>query len=152
MIQMFGGHLMRLAFELGYACAYGVTHIKPRLQSIDDIHFLLPVEIGSILHFTSQVYHTDPQKGSVLVYVQAQVVDTNTGVASKTTNEFFFQFVCRQTPSEQATSKPTASNDSSQLQQPTPTQSIPYVIPHTYDECVKHLEGRRRSKELMKPI
>lgn len=43
---------MRKAFELGWSTAYLFGGIFPRLKAIDDMNFIAPVEIGSIVTFT----------------------------------------------------------------------------------------------------
>ena len=122
--KMFGGHLLRLAFELSWACAYMTTHTLPKLQIVDDIHFYLPVEIGSLLTFDSEIWYINPHDSTVFVNVQAKVIDTSTGHTKHTSNEFYFQFVCD-----------------------THDKPLPYIIPESYEEMMKYLEGRRRNKE-----
>ncbi len=53
--QIFGGFLMRQAFELGWANAYVYARQRPYIEFMDDILFQAPVEIGSLLLFHSQV-------------------------------------------------------------------------------------------------
>ncbi|CAL4097130.1 unnamed protein product, partial [Meganyctiphanes norvegica] len=52
--KVFGGFIMRQAFELGWACAYTHSKLRPRILHIDDIMFRRPVEIGSLLYLNSQ--------------------------------------------------------------------------------------------------
>ena len=56
--KIFGGHLMRQAFELAWSNA--VRYAKQRVNaiSIDDIIFQRPVEIGTLLFLSSQVVFT----------------------------------------------------------------------------------------------
>lgn len=126
--KMFGGHLLRLAFELSWACVYVNTHIMPRLQYVDDIHFYLPVDIGSLLTFNSYIWYTDTVNNTVFVYVQANVIDTRTGQTKHTTNEFYFQYLCQPNQDQ---------------------QSIPYIVPQTYQQQLQYLEGRRRTQDFI---
>ncbi len=102
------------------------THKLPKLQVVDDIHFYLPVEIGSLLSFDSEIWYINPDDSTVFVHVQAKVIDTATGRTKHTTNEFYFQFVCE-------------SNNTN--------DKLPYVVPESYAQMLKYLEGRRRNKQ-----
>lgn len=53
--SVFGGYLMREAFELAYTNACAFLRGRPYTVSMDDVAFRRPVPIGSILHFTSHV-------------------------------------------------------------------------------------------------
>lgn len=53
--KIFGGWLMREAFELAWATAYTFTGQAPDFLSLDEVNFYHPVEIGSILHLHAQV-------------------------------------------------------------------------------------------------
>ena len=55
--KLFGGFLMRRAFELAWATAHVHTRCRPWFMALDDITFLTPVEIGSIIKFDSKVVY-----------------------------------------------------------------------------------------------
>eukprot|EP00795_Rhopilema_esculentum_P012543 gene12543-3238_t len=115
--KIFGGFLMREAFELGWATT--CVHIKsrPSIISMDDINFRKPVEVGSLLYLSSQIVFTD---GNYLqTRVHAEVLDPKTGHID-TTNVFHYHF----------TSK----------------QEFPRVIPMSYGEYMLYLEGRRHAE------
>ncbi|CAB1341026.1 unnamed protein product [Coregonus sp. 'balchen'] len=88
--RIFGGFLMRKAYELGWAnaCAYGGC--RPNLVAVDDILFQKPVEIGSLLLLSSQVCYT--QGKYIQVRVHTEVLDPLTR-QHNTTNVFHFTFV-----------------------------------------------------------
>ncbi|KAG1728865.1 Thioesterase/thiol ester dehydrase-isomerase [Suillus paluster] len=119
--KVFGGYLMRLAYELGFANASLFTRSHVTFMSLDSISFAKPVPIGSILRLTSQVLHTSPGKrpGVVHVGVQANVVDVRTG-HEQTTNDFRFTWY----PDDGAAVLRT-------------------VVPKTYQEAMLWLEGKR---------
>ncbi|KAG6332320.1 hypothetical protein ID866_6767 [Astraeus odoratus] len=90
--KVFGGYLMRLAYELGFAnsCLFTRSHVS--FLSLDGIAFRKPVPIGSILRLRSQILHASPpgeHPPAVHVRVQASVVDVQTG-NEETTNDFRF--------------------------------------------------------------
>lgn len=43
--QVFGGFLMRQAYELAFACAWRLTGRRPAFLALDDLTFLAPVEV-----------------------------------------------------------------------------------------------------------
>ena len=56
--KIFGGFIMRQAFELGWANAYVFGKSRPFCMHMDDIWFRAPVEIGAMLYFNSQVLYS----------------------------------------------------------------------------------------------
>nr|CAH0100913.1 unnamed protein product [Daphnia galeata] len=112
--KIFGGFLMRLAIELAWANGYVYCKSLPTLVHVDDILFRKPVEIGSLLYFSSQVVYT--QGHYVMIRVTAEVVQPENGTHDLT-NVFHF----------------TLKTDS----------QVPEVIPRTYQEAMMFLDGRR---------
>ncbi|KDQ54503.1 hypothetical protein JAAARDRAFT_38173 [Jaapia argillacea MUCL 33604] len=120
--KVFGGYLMRLAYELGFANSRLFTRHPVRFLSLDGISFARPVPIGSVLKLTSHILHTttSPQFPSLIhVGVQANVVDATTG-SEQTTNDF--RFTWSREGGEALTRK---------------------VVPKTYKEAMLWLEGKR---------
>uniref|UniRef100_A0A0W0FHL1 HotDog ACOT-type domain-containing protein n=1 Tax=Moniliophthora roreri TaxID=221103 RepID=A0A0W0FHL1_MONRR len=119
--KIFGGYLMRLAYELGFSNASMFSKGHVRFLSLDGISFAKPVPIGSILRLTSYILHsTSSAEYPMLIHVgvTANVVDIKTGL-EQTTNEFRFTW-CKEEGEE--TRK---------------------VVPKTYQEAMLWLEGRR---------
>jgi acyl-coenzyme A thioesterase 9 len=67
--RIFGGFLMRRAFELAFATAYLFGGDKPRFLEVDDISFDKPVDVGDLLVFKSLVLYTDPDGRNLGTYV-----------------------------------------------------------------------------------
>ena len=82
--KIFGGFIMRQAFELAWANTYTFRYIykdfieyfskptnfsksRPFCMHMDDIWFKAPVEIGSLLYFNSQICYTQDN------YIQTRV-------------------------------------------------------------------------------
>ncbi|KAJ7777578.1 Thioesterase/thiol ester dehydrase-isomerase [Mycena maculata] len=124
--KIFGGYLMRLAYELGFSnSSLFMRGGHVRFLSLDGIAFAQPVPIGSILRLTSYVLHSTSYREFpmiVHVAVTANVVDVETG-NERTTNEFRFTW-CRD--DESAASVATRK-----------------VVPKTYKEAMLWLEGKR---------
>ncbi|KAF7297175.1 hypothetical protein MIND_00950600 [Mycena indigotica] len=123
--KIFGGYLMRLAYELGFSSSSLFMrggHI--RFLSLDGIRFRQPVPIGSILRLTSHVLHsTHSAEFPLIVHIGviANVVDVDTG-EERTTNEFRFTW-CRDDPADKVPKRK--------------------IVPRTYKEAMLWLEGKR---------
>ncbi|XP_078088238.1 acyl-coenzyme A thioesterase 9, mitochondrial-like [Mustelus asterias] len=112
--KIFGGFLMRKAFEQAWAnaCVYGGS--RPYPIAVDDILFQKTVEIGSLLYLSSQVCYTEGN--CIQVRVHSEVVDPATNQHS-TTNVFHFTFGSE--------------------------KEVKLVIPKTYGESMLYLDGKR---------
>ncbi|KAI5627440.1 acyl-CoA thioesterase 9, tandem duplicate 1 isoform X1 [Silurus asotus] len=119
--RIFGGFLMRKAYELGWANACAFAGCRPMLVAVDDIMFRKPVEIGSLLMLSSQVCYTEEHH--VQVRVHTEVLDPLTR-QHDTTNVFHFTF---------------------QVDKP-----VPAVVPQSYGESMLYLDGKRHFDETMK--
>ncbi|KNE61261.1 hypothetical protein AMAG_07004 [Allomyces macrogynus ATCC 38327] len=116
--NVFGGILMKQAFELAFLAASVYSRGHPRFLAMDDITFRKPVPIGSILHFTAKVVYSRAR--SFQVQVTADVVDPATGQRD-TTNTFMLTFGAGAKDGE-----------------------VPTVMPRTYEESMLYLDGKRR--------
>ncbi|KAJ1673389.1 hypothetical protein EV182_005330 [Spiromyces aspiralis] len=116
--KIFGGYLMRLAHELAFANASVFIQDHALYVSLDDFSFRAPVNIGSILRLTSEVVYTQRESNTFQVAVRADVIDNTKGTVHNT-NTFYFTFQA-------------------------PNGPIKKVIPRTYSDMMKYLEGRRR--------
>ncbi|KAJ8074948.1 hypothetical protein PM082_019275 [Marasmius tenuissimus] len=119
--KIFGGYLMRLAYELGFSNASMFSKGPVRFLSLDGISFARPVPIGSILRLTSYILHSSSSSEYPMlihVGVTANVVDIRTG-SEQTTNEFRFTWCNEQRDPRRK------------------------VVPKTYREAMLWLEGRR---------
>jgi len=122
--KIFGGHLMRQAFELAWSNA--VRYSKQRINaiSIDDIVFQRPVEIGTLLFLSSQVVYTKDHY--VQLRVHAEVLKP-TDEHGETSNVFYFTF---------------GTVDK---------QPVPCVMPKTYAEYMTFVDGKRHFEAVMNP-
>uniref|UniRef100_A0AC34RJV8 HotDog ACOT-type domain-containing protein n=2 Tax=Panagrolaimus sp. JU765 TaxID=591449 RepID=A0AC34RJV8_9BILA len=118
--KIFGGYLMRVAFESAWANACVFSHKRVRIAKVGNIMFRKPVEVGSLLLFSSQVCYSSDEL--IQVSVAAQVLNLNTG-EKDLTNTFQFTF---KVDSEDET-------------------SVPIVLPKTYEDGILYLDGRRHA-------
>jgi acyl-coenzyme A thioesterase 9 len=56
--RIFGGFLMRRAFELAHSCAYMLSACRPRTVAVDEIRFKKPVDVGDLVRFRARVLWT----------------------------------------------------------------------------------------------
>ena len=119
--KIFGGYLMREAFELAWACACIFMQCNPHTHSISDIVFHRPVEIGSLLYLSSIVVYTSERHAQVRVVAEVYNVKKETFEA---TNTFYFLFSA--------------------------SKSIRQIIPESYGEYILYLDGRRHYAETLR--
>jgi len=60
--RIFGGFLMRKAFEVAFSTAYVFGGARPIFLEVDEVSFLAPVDVGDLLVFNSRVLYTDTGK------------------------------------------------------------------------------------------
>ncbi|MBG56501.1 MAG: hypothetical protein CL935_05200 [Deltaproteobacteria bacterium] len=121
--NIFGGYLMREAFELAWNITYLFCKKRPQFICMDHMYFYKPVEIGSIVSFTATVIYSFEK--ALMVEVASEVIHPKTG-DTKVTNVCYFTF--------------TALNDSGK------SQRVPLILPNTYEEGLKYLDGAKRFK------
>ncbi|KAH3760844.1 acyl-coenzyme A thioesterase 9 [Pelomyxa schiedti] len=64
---IFGGFLMRLAFELAWVTVHLVYKEEPRFLSVDDLNFLRPVQVGSVVTLRSRIVYSEENTVHVTV-------------------------------------------------------------------------------------
>ncbi|GAA5967911.1 hypothetical protein JCM21900_000743 [Sporobolomyces salmonicolor] len=118
--KVFGGYLMRLAYETAYSTACLFSRSAVTFVALDELQFAQPVEIGSLLLLDSKVTFS-PMKGehkSFHVSVEAATCDLYSG-EKKITNTFHFTF---------SSDKPLER----------------HVIPRSYRQAMQWLDAQRR--------
>lgn len=112
--KIFGGWLMHEAYKIAFVCAHQFLRAIPSLLAFDEVDFIRPVEIGSILSFNSQVIYSEGSSCCIMVSCEKLSL---TGKNIRT-NVFTLTFT---------SSEPVAGR----------------VIPNTYAEAILYLEGYR---------
>jgi len=120
--KIFGGFLLRAGSELAWATAFNFTKSPPALLSLDDITFVRPVSIGSLLSLNSVVSFATADGRSLSVSVNAEVIDPVMNTKERT-NTFHFTF---------------CSPDKSIL------PVMKNVLPITYSEAVLYVNAKNR--------
>ncbi|SPO31810.1 related to acyl-coa thioester hydrolase [Ustilago trichophora] len=121
--KIFGGFLMRSAYELAWMASASLVNRHVQFLSLDALSFHAPVPIGAMLQLSSQIAFTSepdqhPQRHTIAgVTVLAEVVDLETGERKKS-NTFHFSFDLGETDRQ--------------------------VLPQTYKEAMEFIEGKRR--------
>lgn len=111
--KVFGGYLMRRAYELAHATGSVFAKTNVALLSLDEIIFKKPVPVGSLLNLHSQVIYS--QDTSFQVSVSAEVTDVETGTTDLT-NTFHFSLSAQDKP-------------------------VREILPRTYAESMLYIEG-----------
>ncbi|KAM8752909.1 acyl-coenzyme A thioesterase 9, mitochondrial isoform 1-T1 [Rhynchonycteris naso] len=121
--RIFGGFLMRKAYELAWATACNFSGSHPFVVAVDDIMFQKPVEVGSLLFLSSQVCFT--QDNYIQVRVHSEVASLRDREHT-TTNVFHFTFRSE--------------------------KDVPVVFPRTYGESMLYLDGQRHFNPMSVPV
>ena len=103
--KIFGGFLMRRAFELAFSVCYAFGGEWPQMLEVDNITFNAPVNVGDLLQFNSKVIYSLPDGGDlgdevqkhsskplVMIEVECYVMEPEI-VKAKLSNRFYFTFV-----------------------------------------------------------
>uniref|UniRef100_A0A2I3RFM4 Acyl-CoA thioesterase 9 n=1 Tax=Pan troglodytes TaxID=9598 RepID=A0A2I3RFM4_PANTR len=120
--RIFGGFLMRKAYELAWATACSFGGSRPFVVAVDDIMFQKPVEVGSLLFLSSQVCFT--QNNYIQVRVHSEVASLQEKQHT-TTNVFHFTFMSE--------------------------KEVPLIFPKTYGESMLYLDGQRHFNSMSGP-
>ncbi|XP_055375068.1 acyl-coenzyme A thioesterase 9, mitochondrial-like [Condylostylus longicornis] len=111
--KIFGGFLMRKAFENSIINSSLYAGLVPRIKCISNIIFHKPVDVNSILKMTTFVTYTEGRNIQVVCITETRTVNTNFSV----TNVFHY----------------TYASDI----------NVPKVLPKTYQDSIWNLIGRR---------
>lgn len=95
--RIFGGFLMRRAFELAFATAYAFAGSAPYFLEVDHVDFLKPVDVGNFLRFKSCVLYTELENlAQPLINVEVVAHVTRPELrSSEVSNKFYFTFTVR---------------------------------------------------------
>ncbi len=122
---IFGGYLVRRAYELSSICAELVAPNRPVIVAVNRINFFYPVRLGDKLHYTSRIVYTGKTSLSVEASIRRISRDRTSQALS---NSCLFTFV-------------NVDRDLS-------PQPVPTIHPSTYSEDARYLQAFRRSKGL----
>eukprot|EP00850_Spirogloea_muscicola_P003220 SM000013S26389 [mRNA] locus=s13:91393:93605:- [translate_table: standard] len=92
--RIFGGFLLRRAFELAFSTSYLFCGCRPIFLEVDHVDFLHPVDIGDMLRFKSEVLYTE-NEDRLRPLVHLEVVATVMRPEQRTSqvsNTFYFTF------------------------------------------------------------
>jgi len=126
---IFGGYLIRRAFELSSICSELVTPDRSIIIAVNRINFFQPVRMGDKLHYTSRVVYTN----DCFVCVEAGIERISRDRTSKAlSNSCLFTFV---------------NLDGEMARKP-----VPPVYPTTYAEDARYLAAHRSHASLLRNI
>lgn len=121
--RIFGGFLMRRAFELAFSTAYVFAGAAPHFLEVDHVDFFKPVDVGNFLRLKSCVLYTEHEnltEPRVNVEVVAHVTKPELRT-SEVSNRFYLAFAVN----------PEAMKGGLRIRQ---------VVPATEEEAIKVLE------------
>ncbi len=118
--RIFGGYLIRRAFELSAICSELVAPDRSIIAAVNRINFFHPVRMGDKLHYTSRVVYTNGSFVCVEANIERISRDRSAGALS---NSCLFTFV----------------NVDRELRH----RPVPPIYPTTYQEDSRYLEAHR---------
>lgn len=122
--KIFGGYVIRRAFELAMMHAEEIAPNRPVFVRVNRINFLEPVRIGDKLDFNSQIIYTGDT--SISVEINIERISRNQ-VTRDLSNTCVFTFV--------------------NVDEDMNPQPVPKVYPTTYAEDERYLKSHRRRLE-----
>jgi acyl-CoA hydrolase len=127
--KIFGGYLIRRAYELSSICSEQVAPNRPIAAAVNRINFFYPVRMGDTLHYTTRVVYTN---GS-FICVEANIERISRDKATKAlSNSCLFTFV----------------NVDGELNR----QPVPVVYPANYGEDARYLMAHRSCQTLIEDV
>jgi acyl-coenzyme A thioesterase 9 len=124
--KIFGGYLIRRAYELSAICAELVAPYRSVIAAVNRINFFHPVRLGDKLHFTSRVVYTS----NSFICVEANIERISRDRTSKAlSNSCLFTFV----------------NVDQELRH----QPVPAIYPTTYADDIRYLKAHRSFQEVV---
>ncbi|KAL9616583.1 MAG: hypothetical protein Q9160_008563 [Pyrenula sp. 1 TL-2023] len=120
--MIFGGYLLKSAFELAFTCVAAFSHCRPVFVSLDPSRFQEPVPVGSVLYAKAQIVYTEPASaGGTRVQVSVDTKVRNVEHREKkATGTFNYTF--------------HVENDIR-------------VVPESFDDYMAWIDGRRRAQQ-----
>lgn len=104
---IFGGFLMRRAYELAFSTAYCFAGARPIFLEVDQVSFTLPVNVGDLLIFHSNVLYTG--EGHVQTYYEPHHSTYTSGLQSDPS--FVAQTQHSMLPPKSDTTQPDSQGD-----------------------------------------
>jgi len=124
--KIFGGYLIRRAYELAAICAELVAPDRSIVAAVNRINFYEPVRMGDKLHYTAQVVYSQES----FVCVEANIERISADRTSKAlSNSCLFTFV--------------------NVDRNLTHRTVPQVYPTTYAEEARYLAAHRSYKALI---
>ncbi len=119
--KIFGGHLIRRAYEQSSICAEQVAPQRPVIVAVNRINFVQPVRMGDKLHFVSRAVYA----GRTSVCVETEIIRISRDrTQTNLSNSCVFTF----------------TNVDAELR----PQPVPAIYPTTYAEDARYLAAFRR--------
>ena len=129
--RVFGGWLMRQAFELAYLAAWNGAGAPPAFVAMDDVAFLVPVPVGCMLTFDAAIDFVADDLFSVTVTARMRDPDAAAAAAAAAGDDDVvsnvFHFVFRDT--RQAASR----------------RLVAPLYPRSYEDAMRYIEASRRA-------
>lgn len=160
--KVFGGFLMRKAFEVAFAAAWRMTGCQPKFLALDDVSFLAPVEVGTLLRLDAQCNyaHGPPHKTysiTVSATMQTPGRAISNHVARRDAVAKGLRVQSADAPNKDTSTEGTAANEPGSVVDTQLTNlfhftfyseeasAVPRIYPRTYGDAMSWIGAHRRS-------
>ena len=148
--KIFGGYIMRKSFEASHLSAtlfYGTSDVQ--FSSVDDIQFVRPVHVGSVVEFVTHVVYS--RRGYCVTHCNCYELDIVTNIRTLTNVLHYVFNVNGAVPSAHGdgdvSSEPVSGSGRNGVSEggsdAVAARTFVEVIPREYKEILAYLEGKR---------
>lgn len=146
--KVFGGFLMRQAFEIAFATGWKLTGDLPRFLAMDDVSFLAPVETGALLTFDARcTYAQGPPSNvySVSVSAKMSVPDRLSAALHHGAVDTKIMQQQSQLQNLPPSAQQQLTNTFNFVFYGDEANSVPRVYPKAYTDAMAYIEAHRRT-------
>jgi len=149
--KVFGGFLMRQAFEIAFATGWKLTGDLPRFLAMDDVSFLAPVETGALLTFDARCTYAQGPPSNVYSVSVAAKMSVPDRLSAALHHGSVDSKIVQQQLNLPPSSQHQLTNTFNFVFYGDEANSVPRVYPKAYADAMAYIEAHRRTLLSEKP-
>ena len=143
--KVFGGFLMRQAFEIAFATGWKLTGDLPRFLAMDDVSFLAPVETGALLTFDARCTYAQGPPSNVYSVSVAAKMSVPDRLSAALHHGSVDSKIVQQQLNLPPSSQHQLTNTFNFVFYGDEANSVPRVYPKAYADAMAYIEAHRRT-------
>lgn len=143
--KVFGGFLMRQAFEIAFATGWKLTGDLPRFLAMDDVSFLAPVETGALLTFDARCTYAQGPPSNVYSVSVAAKMSVPDRLSAALHHGSVDSKIVQQQLNLPPSSQHQLTNTFNFIFYGDEANSVPRVYPKAYADAMAYIEAHRRT-------